>query len=85
MAAQTLSALNDAAEFNIYHDTDYASLSISGTFIGTITLQRRMGSEWRDVDTFTAPVEESIRHSDVTKYRLVMSAFTSGSAIVYMK
>ena len=35
------------------------NLSISGTFLATVTVQRSFdqGSTWRDVDTFTAPIE----------------------------
>jgi len=34
------------------------NLSISGTFSATVTVQRSLdGVTWRDVDTFTAPIE----------------------------
>lgn len=40
----------------------YLSLSISGTWSGTVTLQRSFdgGENWFDVDTFTANTEETI-------------------------
>lgn len=83
MAAKTLSSLNSAAEFRGWHD--YTSLSISGTFTGTITLQRRMAGDWQTIKTYTAPIEETIRNVLGTVYRVIMTSYTSGSATVDMK
>ena len=85
MAQGTLSAANDTKEFHVYCDTDHVAFSLSGTFVGTVALQRRMGGDWRTIQTYTAPIEEALRHSDVTKYRAIMTAYTSGSAVVDLK
>ena len=37
-----------------------AAISISGTFSATVTVQRRLdGSNWRDVQSFTAAAEQT--------------------------
>jgi hypothetical protein len=42
----------------LYTQGDF-NLSIAGTFVATVTVQRSFdgGATWRDVDTFTAPIE----------------------------
>ena len=65
----------------------YFNLSISGTWVGTITVQRSfdLGSTWLDVDTFTVNTEEyglEPEHTNPVYYRIgaKANAFTSGSA-----
>jgi len=62
------------------------SLTISGTFVATITVQRSFdeGSTWLDVDTFTAPTEEIGFEPAGTQYRVGIKAgeYTSGTATV---
>ena len=67
----------------------YFNLSVSGTWVGTLTVQRSWdkGSTWLDVDTFTTNTEEyglEPEHSNVVYYRLGAKAdqFTSGSAVL---
>lgn len=60
------------------------NLSISGTFVATITVQRSFdqGSTWRDVDTFTAPIETyGTDPEPVVVYRAGVKTgdFTSGT------
>ncbi len=60
------------------------NLSISGTFVATITVQRsfNQGSTWRDVDTFTAPIETYGNDPEpVVVYRAGVKTgdFTSGT------
>lgn len=53
----------DVTAQNTFSDGIYTeggfNLSISGTFVATVTVQRSFdqGSTWRDVETFTAPIE----------------------------
>lgn len=53
----------DVSAENTFSDGIYTqggfNLSLSGTFVATVTVQRSFdqGSTWRDVDTFTAPIE----------------------------
>ena len=60
------------------------NLSISGTFSATVTVQRSFdqGSTWRDVDTFTAPIETYGNDPEpVVVYRAGVKTgdFTSGT------
>ena len=60
------------------------NLSISGTFSATVTVQRSFdqGSTWRDVDTFTAPIETyGTDPEPVVVYRAGVKTgdFTSGT------
>lgn len=67
----------------------YFNLSISGTWAGTITVQRSWddGDTWLDVDTFTANTEEyglEPERRDAVVYRVgaKANALTSGSSIL---
>lgn len=60
------------------------NFSISGTFVATVTVQRSFdqGSTWRDVDTFTAPIETYGNDPEpVVVYRAGVKTgdFTSGT------
>ena len=60
-------------------------LSISGTFVGTVTVQRSYdNSSWKDVDTFTSPTEDYGFQPEIAWYRagIKTGAYTSGTAIV---
>jgi len=63
------------------------NLSISGTFVATVTVQRSFdqGSTWRDVDTFTAPIETAGSDPEpVVVYRAGVKTgeFTSGTVSI---
>lgn len=63
------------------------NLSISGTFVGTVTVQRSFdqGATWRDVDTFTAPIETAGSDPEpVVVYRagIKTGEYTSGTASI---
>ena len=67
----------------------YFNLSISGTWAGTITVQRSWdsGDTWLDVDTFIANTEEyglEPEWTHIVLYRIgaKTDALTSGSAIL---
>lgn len=55
-------------------------LSLSGTWVATIKLQRSFdnGSNWLDVDTFSSN-QECVINGTGELYRLTCSAFTSGT------
>lgn len=60
------------------------SLSISGTFAGTVQLQRSFdnGGTWHSVEEFTATAEKNgMEHEDGILYRLECTAYTSGTAV----
>ena len=68
----------------------YFNVSISGTWVGTITVQRswNLGDTWLDVDTWTANTEEyglEPEHTNVVLYRIGTKAdanFAGTSAIL---
>jgi hypothetical protein len=63
----------------------YFNLSISGTFVATVTVQRSPdNSTWRDVDTFTAPSEEVGFEPEFMWYRIGVKTgdFTSGTVVI---
>ena len=64
----------------------HISLSVSGTFAATVTLQRSFdnGVAWHDVEQYTDPTEKFIVNSDQShKWRLGVKTgdYTSGSAL----
>lgn len=63
----------------------YFNLSISGTFVATVTVQRSPdNSTWQDVDTFTTPSEEVGFDPEFMWYRVGVKTgdFTSGTVVV---
>jgi hypothetical protein len=63
------------------------NLSISGTFVATVTVQRSEdGSTWRDVDTWTAPSEEVGYDPILNYYRVGVATgdYTSGTVVASM-
>lgn len=66
--------------------TGFFNLSIKGTFVATITVQRSFDdmATWNDVDTFTAQTEDWGMEPEVCWYRVGVKTgdFTSGSVSV---
>jgi hypothetical protein len=65
------------------------SVAISGTFVGTVKLQRSAGNEldWQDVNSYTAPATATIDDdldNQIIYYRMVCSAYTSGTITASM-
>lgn len=63
------------------------NLSVSGTFAGTLTVQRSTdGTTWRDVEAFTAPVEKVGSDPIKNYYRAGIKSgeYTSGSAVILL-
>lgn len=67
------------------------SISISGTFVGTVAIQRLMqnaldypspsDTAWLTVNSFTSPIETMVEDGDGCWYRAYCSAYVSGSPI----
>lgn len=81
----------DVTAQNTFSDGIYTeggfNLSISGTFVATVTVQRSFdqGSTWRDVETFTAPIETyGIDPGPTVAYRAGVKTgeFTSGTVSI---
>ena len=63
------------------------NLSISGTFVATVTVQRSEdGSTWRNVDTWTTPSEEVGYDPILNYYRVGVATggYTSGTVVASM-
>jgi hypothetical protein len=85
LVTKDISAQNTFSD-GLYVVGDF-NLSISGTFVGTITVQRSFdqGATWRDVDTFTAPIETAGSDPEpVVVYRagIKTGEYTSGTASI---
>ena len=65
------------------------SLSISGTFVATVTVQRSHdgGTNWHDVESYTVPIEDSGVEPVGALYRVGVKTgnFTSGTANVRLE
>ena len=62
------------------------ALSVRGTFVATVTLQRSFdgGSTWQDVESYTEPIEKSIVNTDQSLlWRLGVKSgdYTSGNVV----
>ena len=58
-------------------------VSVSGTFVGTVAVQRtkdKTNGPWLTIDTFTAPFEKVGVSGSAWYYRVGFTAYTSGSA-----
>lgn len=63
----------------------YFNVSIWGTFVATVTVQRSTdASNWRDVDSFNAPIESYGFDPEYIYYRIGVKTggFTSGTVNV---
>lgn len=69
-----------------FNPNNLVDLSIRGSFVGTLALQRRFSDdvvgEWYTTDSFTTPFEGSFTGSADALYRVVFTQRTSGTAEV---
>ena len=64
---------------------DRSSISVSGTWSGTVTLQRKIdGTNWRDVASWTSNIEASYCADEFGDIRIGIKTgdFSSGTAVV---
>jgi hypothetical protein len=83
LTTKTISAQNTFTDAVLTEG--YFNLSISGTFVATVTVQRSWdASTWYDIDTFTAPTQEVGFDPEFTYYRagVKTGAYTSGDVII---
>ena len=82
---KTLSAQNTFTD--AVHIIGDFNLSVSGTFVGTVTVQRSTdGITWHDVNAFTAPFE-GVGYDPMKNYYragIKTGDYTSGSAVVLL-
>jgi hypothetical protein len=83
LTTKTISAQNTFTDAVLTEG--YFNISISGTFVATVTVQRSWdASTWYDVNTFTAPFQGTGFDPEYTYYRagVKTSAYTSGDVII---
>jgi hypothetical protein len=83
LTTKTISAQNTFTDAVLTEG--YFNLSISGTFVATVTVQRSWdASTWYDIDTFTAPTQEVGFDPEFTYYRagVKTGAYTSGDVVI---
>lgn len=83
LTTKTISAQNTFSDAVLTEG--YFNLSVSGTFVATVTVQRSWDvSTWYDVDTFTAPTQEVGFDPEFTYYRAGVKTgeYTSGSVVI---
>lgn len=81
------SAISPARKVGAYFPEGYLNVSISGTWSGTVTLQRSFdsGSTWVDVETFTANDEGYLYDKErgiLYRIGIKTGEYTSGTAVV---
>lgn len=54
-------------------------ISINGTFVGTVVIERYIGGGWQIVESFTAPAERYVQNDLSRPHRVRCSAYTSGT------
>ncbi len=79
--------ISGLASHNFSASSRSFAITISGTFVGTVELQRSLGApgSWSGVKNWTAPAAENYDDgldNQIIYYRLQMIAYTSGSATV---
>lgn len=61
-------------------------LSVSGTFVGTVTLQRSFdGTTWHDIETYTGPEEKVIEYANnsvMLRLGVKETEWTSGDIVL---
>ena len=81
IASKTITAQNTFSD--PVRLTGFFNLSITGTFVATVTVQRSFDNQatWQDVDTFTKSTEDFGMEPEVCWYRAGVKTgdFTSGT------
>jgi hypothetical protein len=83
LTTKTISAQNTFTDAALTEG--YFNLSISGTFVATVTVQRSWdATTWYDIDTYTAPTQEVGFDPEFTYYRagVKTGAYTSGDVVI---
>lgn len=79
----SLTANNTGIGPLVVNDAKLYSISLSGTFTATISLQRTFdnGATWVTIKTYTAAAEETGQVAEACQVRLQCTAYTSGTAV----
>ena len=85
--AASFADVNDVTAWLAIPGGGVFDVSVSGTWAGTITLQRRTppGGTAIDVETYTANTERLGEFAGDTEVRLFFTTDTSGTAVVELK
>ena len=81
-----IAAISEATDTLVCRDGEMVSISVDGTYTGTIQLQRSFnGADWKAIDEYTGTGVAANDQNDLIVstnqfLRLVATAWTSGSA-----
>ena len=83
----SITAQNTFTDAIVLYNKGYANFSLSGTWAGTVTVQRKLfeDTSWKDVKTYTANAEKSIYDCEFgVQYRagIKTGEYTSGTAVI---
>jgi hypothetical protein len=77
-----LAALNAATDGVLVQAGDTFDVSVSGTFVATVSLQRSKDNvTWFTVEDMTAPAQKTGSSGSAWYYRLAVTAYTSGTVV----
>ena len=60
---------------------DRFAVSVSGTFSGTVALQRKVAGAWHTIESFTEATEKVAENGGVLPTRFNCTAYTSGTIV----
>ena len=83
---KTITAENQWSE-TIDISAGYFSVSVQGTFVGTVTVQKTydQGTNWYDVNTFTAPGEYVGLEGEGSQFRIGAKTGEYSSGTIYVR
>ena len=78
---KTVAGINDATTPMAIPRRELVSVSVQGTFVATIALQRSFDKAvtWETVESYTAPVAKNFEAAEDLHLRMIATAYTSGS------
>ncbi len=80
MATFVTGAISSVAAGSATDSVGKADLSIWGTFVGTVAIQRQeAGGNWGTIEGVTEPVEKVITNALNMPFRVNVTAYTSGT------
>lgn len=85
MATEVSETLTATGPGNSVSGSGSIDISISGTWTGSVTVQRFLGGAWRDVQAFTTNTEQTMENGRRNPpVRLNVTALSSGSIVTVL-
>ena len=80
MATLVSGAISSQAAGDATDPVSKADLSVWGTFVGTVAIQRQEpGGNWGTIENITAPAERLLANALNRPFRINVTAYTSGT------